>query len=263
MSPYYRPNHVHHFFTPVSLDLIFTAMCRVPESIDRALIYRCQGKAYQIQRPGQCVHLEVFCTRDSTRLIVKFKAGAATLWKSLKQLLVSFLPGLRRQKDGPPSPPPPKASPPRRKLASVAQLVAKCQTDPLTEGHLVFSDKAIALADRCPFRHVEQTAAVLHKLSLAAGLMRGGLHHGKTPQQFWHECIGLPVTFFLSDTQEHKYGEDYDAIHDGMVVRGRHHVTLGLGNNPATCMSIYWTICEDCQAIIITRCGAHGRTAHS
>jgi hypothetical protein len=48
-----------------------------------------------------------------------------------------------------------------------------------------------------------------------------------------------------------------------MVVRGRHHVTLGSGINPATCMSIHWTICEDCQAIIITRCGAHGRTAHS
>lgn len=201
-------------------------------------------------------------TVDSMRLIVKFKSGAATLWKSLKQLLVSFLPGLRRQKDGPPLPPC-KTPPVRRKFASVAQLVSKCQTDPLTEGHLVFSDKAIALADRCPFQHVEQTAEVLHKLSIAAGLMRGGLHRGKTPHSFWHECIGLPVTFFLSDTQEHKYGEDYDAIHDGMVVRGRHHVTLGSGNNPATCMSIYWTICEDCQAIIITRCGAHGRTYHS
>lgn len=235
-------------------------MCRVPESIDQASICRCREKAYRIHRPGQCIRLEFFRSPDYTRICVKFKQCSSSLWKRLKQLLESFLPGLRRQKDGPPLP---KASPPRRKLASVAQLVFKCQTDSLIQGHLVFSDKAIALADCCPFRHVEQTAEVLHKLSIAAGLMRGGLHRGKTLHQFWHECIGLPVTFFLSDTQEHKYGEDYDAIHDGMVVRGRHHVTLGSGNNPATCMSIHWAICEDCQAIIITRCGAHGRTAHS
>lgn len=257
-----RCHHVLRYFTPVSADVVQEALCHAPERIADSSICLCEPDCYRIDRPGASILLTLGREGVRTLIFAKFKSCAASLWQSLKKMLRSLLP-LRREDVGPQVRLEPKQPAKARHAHSVAQVVATCMADETMCGQVVFSGKAVDLSSQCPFRYVEQVTQVFHKLKLAAGLLRGGLHHGKTSREFWHECIGLPVTFSLSETQERKYGADYDAIHDGRVIRGRMHVTLGSGNNPASCMSIHWAICEDCRAIIITRCGAHGRTARS
>lgn len=260
-----RPRSIHRlsYFAAVPFGDVVAALCHAPERINGSTICLCEARAYRIDLPGESVRFTLSDVGPVTHIITQFKSCSAALWQRLKKLLRSLLP-LRHQPSRPQRPPSaPEEPSTRRPHQSVAQVVAECQADPAMQGKLVFTDKAVQLADRCPFRHVEHVTEVLRKLSMAAGLMRGGLHRGMSQEEFWRIQVGLPVTFHLSSTQERKYGSDYDAVHDGRVLRGRMHVTLGSGDNPATCMSIHFVVCEDCQAIIITRCGKHGRTYHS
>ncbi len=262
MCHFARKNHRLSFDVFASTDSLFWALCHVPESIDGASLCRYGQDAYRVMLPGACVRFRIFEHGGRTQLIAQFKSCATSLWQRLKELLRTFLP-LRQRSSGAPEPREPELKPGKRPAQSVAQFVDECMENPQMQGRVVFTAKAQDLALTCPFRHVRQLEQVMVKLTLAAGLIRGGLHRGMSSKDFWEKEIGLPVTLQLSDTQEQKYGSHYDAMHDGKLLRGRMHVTLGSGHSPADCMSVHFAVCEDCGAIIVTRCGEHGPTAHA
>ena len=257
-----RKNHQLSFDVFASADSFFWALCHVPESIDGASLCRFDRNAYRVMLPGACVRFRVFDRGERTQLVAQFKSCASSLWQRLQQLLRSFLP-LRQQPPGTPPPLEPEKKPRKHLPQSVAQFVDACITNPEMAGRIVFTSKALDLALRCDYRHVHQLEPIMVKLTRAAGLLRGGLHRGMSPRDFWEREVGLPVTLQLSETQEKKYGAHYDALHDGKVLRGRMHLTLGAGKSSADCMSIHFAVCEDCGAIIITRFGEHGPTARS
>ncbi len=145
----------------------------------------------------------------------------------------------------------------------MAAFLEECLADASTQGRLVFPEKVRKQAYASPFKHVDKLYDLRQRLLVAVGLLRAGLHQGKPTHDFWEREIGLSVTMHLSETQERKYGSDYDAMHDGRLLRGRLHVTFGVGHSPAECFSAHFIVCEDCQAIVFTRFGAHGRTARN
>jgi hypothetical protein len=262
MCHFARKNHRLSFDVFASAESFFWALCHVPESIDGASLCRFERNAYRVMLPGACVRFRIFDRGDRTQLVAQFKSCATTLWQRLKELLRSFLPLRQRSPDVPP-PRDPDAKPRKQSAQSVMQFVDECLENPQMQGQIVFTAKAHDLAQVCPFRHVHLLGPVMAKLTRAAYFIRSGLHHGMSAKDFWELQIGLPVTLRLSDTQEQKYGAHYDAEHDGKVLRGRMHITLGCGHSPADCMSIHFAVCEDCGAIIITRFGEHGPTARS
>ena len=155
-------------------------------------------------------------------------------------------------------------SKPEREIKSVADALFNYIDDNQSNTYLIFTDKAISQALTCKYGDIEKFKSNLRRLNLAARLMRKGEHHNwKTLNGFFVYSPKLKVYFNLTDTQEHKYAEDYQAEHDGSTVRGRMHVVLitGEGRNETECMVIHFVFCEHCQSIVITRCGAYGRTA--
>lgn len=224
-------------------------------------ICRFEPNAYRITLPGACVRFRLCYENGRTYLFAQFKSCASSLWQRLKQILGAFLP-LRRLRSGAAAPKH-NPTPTKRRAQSVAEVVAACQVDQNIQGRLVFTDKAFDLAEACTFRHAQSLEVALRKLAMAVDLMRSRVHLNKPIKDFWEHDVRLPVTLKLSDTQDQKFGRDYDALHDGKVIRGRWHVTLGNGHSPAECMSVHFALCGDCQALIITRCGVHGRTARS
>jgi hypothetical protein len=262
MCHFARKNHRLSFDVFASADSLFWALCHVPESIEGASLCRFGQNAYRVTLPGACVRFRIFDQGGRTQLVAQFKSCASSLWQRLKELLRAFLP-LRQQPNEAPPPREPDSKPPKQAARSVPQFVDECMENPHMQGRIIFTSKAQDLALVCRFRHVDQLEHVMVKLTQAAGLIRGGLHRGMSSKDFWEKEVGLPVTLQLSDTQEQKYGSHYDAMHDGKLLRGRMHITLGFGHSPADCMSIHFAVCEDCGAIIITRFGEHGPTARS
>ena len=262
MCHFARKNHRLSFDVFASADSLFWALCHVPESIDGASLCRYGQNAYRVMLPGACVRFRIFDRGGRTQLIAQFKTCASSLWQRLKELLRAFLP-LRQQPASTPPPREPDTNPRKQAAQNVAQFVDECMTNPDIVGRVVFASKAQDMALVCPFRHVHQLEPIIVKLTIAAGLIRGGLHRGMSSKDFWELEVGLPVTLQLSDTQEKKFGSHYDAVHDGKLLRGRMHITLGAGHSPADCMSIHFAVCEDCGAIVITRFGEHGPTASS
>ena len=256
-----RKNYALQFLTAASPDTVFMTLCRIPESIAGSSLCRYESNAYRVTLPGACVRFRIYYERGRTRLFAQFKSFASSLWQRLKKLLQFFLP-LRPAHPGAPTPKT-KDIPTKSRAQSVADIVYECQSNESMQGRLVFTNKALALAEACSFRHIHQLGPVMQKLTMAVGLIRGGLHVGMSAKDFWEREIGLPVTLQLSATQEQKFGAHYDALHDDKVIRGRWHITLGHGHSPADCMSIHFALCDDCQALIITRFGAHGPTSRS
>ncbi len=149
-------------------------------------------------------------------------------------------------------------------IKSVADALFNYIDDNKSNTYLIFTDKAISQALTCKYGDIEKFKSNLRRLNLAARLMRKGEHNEwNTLNRFFVRSPKLKVYFQLTDAQEHKYADDYDAQHDGSTVRGRMHVILitGEGRNETECMVIHFLFCEHCQSIVITRCGAYGRTA--
>ena len=257
-----RKNYRLSFDVFASTYSLFWALCHVPESIAGASLCRFKTNSYRVMLPGACVRFRIFDQGGRTQFVAQFKSCAASLWQRLKELLRSFMP-LRQQPTSSPPPQEPEKKARKHLPQSVAQFVDECVDNPHMAGRIVFTAKAHDLAIRCDFPHVHLLEPVMVKLTIAAGLIRGDLHHGMSAKDFWEKEVGLPVTLWLSDAQEQRYGAHYDAIHDGKSIRGRMHITLGAGKSSADCMSIHFAVCEDCGAIIITRFGEHGPTAKS
>jgi len=150
------------------------------------------------------------------------------------------------------------------KVESVADVVLSYISDKQKISHLIFTDKALGQALNCKFNDNDEFKFTLNRLNMAANLMRVGAHkEWPSLRGFFIRAVRLQVNLKLSETQEQKYGDDYDAEHHGRIVRGRMHVILitGAGRSDEECMVIHFFFCEECQSIVITRCGTHGRTA--
>jgi hypothetical protein len=155
-------------------------------------------------------------------------------------------------------------SKPAPEIKSVADVILSHINNKEKISYLIFTDKAFGQALSCKFSDVKKFELNLNRLNMAANLMRAGVHREWGSQRgFFLRSVRLPVHLNLSDTQEQKFGGDYDAEHHGRIVRGRMHVILitGEGRSDEECMVIHFFFCEECQSIVITRCGAHGRTA--
>jgi hypothetical protein len=149
-------------------------------------------------------------------------------------------------------------------IKSVADVVLIYINNKQKISYLIFTNKAFGQALSCKFNDIKNFELNLHRLNMAANLMRAGVHREWSSQRgFFLRSVRLPVNLNLSDTQEQKFGGDYDAEHHGRIVRGLMHVILitGEGRSDEECMVIHFFFCEECQSIVITRCGAHGRTA--
>ena len=155
-------------------------------------------------------------------------------------------------------------SKPEPEIKSVADVVLNFINNKEKASHLIFTDKALGQALGCKFKDTEKFESYLRRLNMAADLMHAGVHREwGNLRGFFLRSVRLPVNLNLSDAQEQKFGDDYDAEHHGRIVRGRMHVILitGQGRSDEECMVIHFFFCEECQSIVITRCGAHGRTA--
>ena len=155
-------------------------------------------------------------------------------------------------------------SKPEPEIKSVADVVLSHINNKEKISYLIFTHKAFGQALSCKFNDIKNFELNLNRLNMAANLMRAGVHREWSSQRgFFIRSVRLPVNLNLSDAQEQKYGGDYDAEHHGRIVRGRMHVILitGQGRSDEECMVIHFFFCEECQSIVITRCGAHGRTA--
>ena len=255
-----KKNIEHHYLTDADAMSVRTALAKFVEEVSNASICMLSPNVFRINTKDGCVKLNMLSSSGCTRIAMSFKSFAISLWhKLMKTLTRCFL--LR-------SAAPIKIkdnvvveSKPETKAKTVADVVLDYINNKVDNTRLIFSYKATDQALNCPFRHTKKLESVLHRLNIAANVMYVGQHRGKSLHNFFLKDVGLPVTFNLSDTQEQKFGEDYDAEHGGRLVRGRMHVTIGAGNNEAECMSVHFIYCEDCKAIVITRCGAHGRTA--
>lgn len=255
-----KKNIEHHYLTDADAISVRNALAKFVEEVSSASICMLSPNMFRINTKDGCVKLNMLSSSGCTRIAMSFKSFAISLWHKLMKTLTRCL--LLR------SVAPIKIkddviveSKPEIKAKSVADVVSGYIDNKENNTRLVFTDKAFDHALNCPFRYTKKFELVLHRLIIAANVMYAGQHRGKSLHDFFLKDVGLPVTFNLSDTQEQKFGEDYDAEHGGRLVRGRMHVTIGTGHNEAECMSVHFIFCEDCQAIVITRCGAHGRTA--
>jgi len=255
-----KKNFEHQYLTAADATRVREALTQLIEELSTASICMSSPNAFRIETKDACVKLNLLSTTGCTRIAMSFKAVAQSLWQKLMQVLSRFIP-LREAAPIKIKEDVVDVSVPEARAKSVAEIVREYIDNENGDALLNFTDKAIDQAMICPFRHTKKLTEVLHRLNIASHLMRAGVHRGKSLTDFFVKQVGLPMTFNLSDTQEQKYGKDYDAEHGGQIVRGRWHVTIGSGMNDAECMSVHFLFCNECQSLVITRCGAHGRTA--
>lgn len=256
----FRSRHSLLFHSPASFEEIGKAIRQIPDQFASATMRITDEYLFHLDADGDTLELRLLPGEGVTRIVAAFKSTAQSLLDKFLTIVRRFFP-LKAGKESvePPRPP----APPKPRAPTVAAFLEECLADPLTQGRLVFPEKVRKQARLSPFAHIDQLYLLKQKLLVAVGLMRAGLHAGMPARDFWCREIDLPVTLHLSATQERKYGSDYDVEHDGKILRGRLHVTFGVGHSPADCFSAHFVVCEDCQAIVFTRFGAHGRTARN
>ncbi len=256
----FRRSHSLHYHSPASLEDLGQAIRQVPDQFASATMRMMDGYLFYLDADGGSLELRLIPGEGVTRIVAAFKSSAQSLLDKFLAIVRRLVP-LKAGKP-PVEPAQPPASP-KPRATTVAAFLEECLADASTQGRLVFPEKVRKQAYASPFKHVDKLYDLRQRLLVAVGLLRAGLHQGKPTHDFWEREIGLSVTMHLSETQERKYGSDYDAMHDGRLLRGRMHVTFGVGHSPAECFSAHFIVCEDCQAIVFTRFGAHGRTARN
>ena len=256
----FRSRHSLYFHSPASLEDLGQAIRQVPDQFASATMRMTDEYLFHLDADGDTLELRLIPGEGITRIVAAFKSSAQSLLDKFLAIVRRLFP-LKAGKESvePPRPP----APPKPPAPTVAAFLEECLADPAVQGRLVFPEKVRKQAYASPFTRIDKLYDLKRKLLVAVGLMRAGLHAGMPARDFWCREIDLPVTLHLSATQERKYGSDYDVEHDGKILRGRLHVTFGVGHSPADCFSAHFVVCEDCQAIVFTRFGAHGRTYRS
>ena len=257
----HRKTHSSEYQTAAAPTVVCAALRRLSDAIPGLEVNQPAPDQARIEAPGLLIRVKMRVVAGWTLVAISFKECALWAWRKAMAVLHPIL-QLRRADCAPDTSA--KETLSKKSPVSVWKVVNEFVDDQQKSRHVVFTSKAIQQAKDCVYWDGEALRDILERLYFAAQRMREGGHNGVTRATFFVKYVNLRgFRAHISHTQSTKFRDDYVAVHNGKEILGRMHVTIGSRHNEAGCMSVHFEYCQDCERIIITRCGKHGRTYHS